>query len=92
VIIVGWFIQGFQLKVELFGTARCVEARQVAPNPIVTATQMLATGTSRFFQPHVAELQHFVDCVTHDMKPSPSGEDGLKDLEAIALAYKNQVY
>jgi len=25
------------------------------------------------------------------LPPSPSGEDALKDLEAISLAYKNQI-
>jgi hypothetical protein len=35
---------------------------------------------------YFAELQYFVNCIIHNLKPSPSGEDGLKDLEAIFLA------
>jgi predicted dehydrogenase len=38
-----------------------------------------------------AELQHFVNCLIKDKQPTPTGEDGLKDLEAIEKAYKNQI-
>jgi len=52
---------------------------------------MLATGKPKFYEPHYAELQYFVRCLIEDSSPSPSGQDGLKDLEAISLAYKNQL-
>jgi predicted dehydrogenase len=52
---------------------------------------MLVTGRSTFFIPHLAELQYFVNCLERDSPLSPSGEDGLKDLEAIAQAYKNEI-
>jgi predicted dehydrogenase len=52
---------------------------------------MLTTGTSQFYHAHKSELQHFVDCLIKDKKPTPTGEDGLKDLEAIEKAYKNQI-
>lgn len=32
-----------------------------------------------------------VNSIREDTNPSPSGEDGLKDLEMIELAYKNQI-
>jgi predicted dehydrogenase len=32
-----------------------------------------------------------VDCLINDKKPTPTGEDGLKDLEVIEKAYKNQI-
>jgi predicted dehydrogenase len=47
------------------------------------------TGTAEFFRPHLAELQYFVASIAKDLTPSPSGEDGVKDLEAIYAAYKN---
>jgi len=52
---------------------------------------MLTMGRSKFFEPHLTELQHFVNCITQDLAPSPTGRDGLRDLEAISSAYKNQI-
>jgi predicted dehydrogenase len=52
---------------------------------------MLTTGTSQFYHAHKAELQHFVNSPINDKTPTPTGEDGLKDLEAIEKAYKNQI-
>jgi len=90
-ISVGWFSQEYQLKVELLGSVRHAKAQHLPPNPLFTAAQMLTTGNSKFYRPHFAELQHFVRCLIHDVSPSPSGEDALKDLEAISLAYKNEI-
>ena len=33
----------------------------------------------------------FLGFLIKDKKPTPTGEDGLKDLEAIEKAYKNQI-
>jgi len=90
-ISVGWFSQEYQLRVDLLGSVKHASVQHSPENRLVAATQMLATGTSEFHWPHFAELQYFVNCITHDSKPSPSGEDGLKDLEAISLAYRNSV-
>ncbi|MEM3623338.1 MAG: hypothetical protein QXZ02_06840 [Candidatus Bathyarchaeia archaeon] len=57
----------------------------------MTAVQILTRGFSKFYQPHYAELQHFINCLIQDKTPSPTGEDGLKDLMAIEKAYKNQI-
>lgn len=91
VINVGWFSQDYQLKVELYGTAQNASAQNLPGNILLSAAQMLTTGSSNFYWPHLAELQHFVACLIRDSSPSPSGEDGLKDIEAISLAYKNQI-
>lgn len=91
VITLGWFSQKNQLELKLFGTINHATIQQRLQNPLNTAAQMLTTGTSKFFQPHFAELQYFENCLCKDLVPSPSGEDGLKDLEAIMLAYKNQI-
>lgn len=53
---------------------------------------MLTKGYSKFYEGHLIELQYFVNCVIKDQPPSPSGEDGLKDLEVIEQAYKNQTW
>ena len=91
VINAGWFSQDFLLRVDLFGSVKNVTALHMPSNPVLTVTQILTTGTSSFYQPHFAELQHFVNSINHDLPPSSSGEDGLKDLEAITQAYKNQI-
>jgi predicted dehydrogenase len=90
IINVGWFSQGFQLKLDIFGTVACITAQHAPSNIFSSAAQMLTTRTSKFHRPHLAELQYFVNCVNQDLPPSPSGQDGLKDLEAIAQAYKNE--
>jgi predicted dehydrogenase len=59
--------------------------------PLSTLVQMLVTGRSKFYQPHLDELRHFVDCVINDKDPSPSGHDGLKNIEAIRRAYENEI-
>lgn len=92
VITVGWFSQGYQLKIELSGTVKHSSVQHTSNNPLFTAAQMFTTGISKFYMPHFVELQYFIKCIIEDFFPSPSGEDGLKDLEVISQAYKNQIY
>jgi predicted dehydrogenase len=91
IINVGWFSQVLSEQVELFGTVQHTKAQHRPPNIFLAATQMLTMGHEAFFAPHLAELQYFVNCLTQDLSPSPSGQDGLKDLEAIYSAYDNQI-
>jgi len=91
VITVGWFLQGYVLRTEFFGTVGHDLVEHRPGNILLTAAQMLITGKSEFLQPHLEELQYFINCLQNDSTPSPSGEDGLKDLEAITQAYKNQI-
>lgn len=91
VITVGWFLQGYVLKIELLGTVDHALTEHRPGNILLTAAQMLTTGKSKFYQAHFDELQYFADCLIKDSVPSPSGEDGLKDLEAITQAYKKQI-
>jgi len=89
VITAGWFLQGYQLEVEFFGTVDHAFAQHRPANRLVSATQMLTIGKSRFYQPHFDELNYFANCLIKDLSPLPSGQDGLRDLEAIREAYKN---
>jgi len=91
VITAGYFSQGYQLEIEFFGTVDHAFAQHRPGNRLVAATQMLTTGTSEFYRPHFDELQYFVNCLIKDSSPTPSGQDGLKDLEAIEQAYNNQI-
>jgi len=89
IINVGWFSQEYQLKVELLGTVKHAIARNLPPNPIISALQLLTTKSTRFWLPYIAELESFTNCVRYDSPPSPSGNDALNDLKVIASAYKN---
>lgn len=94
VIRVGWFSQELQVKVELLGTAAFAEGQAMPvpkSNPLVTAVRTLLTGNSGSQSPHFAEVSYFVKCILDDSNPSPSAVDGLKDMEAISLAYKNEI-
>jgi hypothetical protein len=88
---VGWFLQGYVLKTEFFGTVDHAFAQHHLGNRLLSAVQLLSTGRSEFYRPHFDELQYFVNCLIKDSSPSPSGYDGLKDIEAISLAYKNEI-
>jgi myo-inositol 2-dehydrogenase/D-chiro-inositol 1-dehydrogenase len=90
-INVGWFSQAYTLKLDFFGSVKTVSAQHLPSRSLVSMLQMLITGKSKFYQAHFDELQYFVDCLQNDSTLSPSGEDGLKDLEAITQAYKNQI-
>jgi len=90
-INVGWFSQEYQLKLELLGSVKHAVVHHRPSNLLSTAAQMLTTGMSRFHHAHYSELQYFANCLIKDLQPSPSGEDGLKDLEAIAQAYRNEL-
>ena len=90
-INVGWFSQEYTLKLDLLGSVRNVSVTHMPPSQISTAFQMLTRGISTFYQPHLDELQYFVDCLNKGENPSPTGEDGLRDLEAISKAYKNKI-
>jgi predicted dehydrogenase len=88
---VGWFSQAYTMQINFMGSVKSAVAQHAASNPLITAMQMLITGKSKFRKPHLEELKYFVNCIENDIPPSSSGEDGVKDLEAITRAYKNQV-
>ena len=91
VINVGWFSQETQVKVELLGTVKHALTGHAPQNRIIAAMKRLAGINSEFYSPFFRELEYFVHCVRHDLQPSPSGNDALKDLETISLAYKNEI-
>ena len=91
VIRLGWFSQELQQKVELLGTAAHAVGQRVSKsNPLVTVRTLL-TGNSNNQSPYFTEISYFVNCILNDSNPSPSATDGLKDLEAISLAYRNEI-
>jgi predicted dehydrogenase len=91
VINVGWYSQEYTLRIDLLGSVRNVSVDHMPPGTVNAAYQMFTKGITSFNQPHFDELQYFVDCIQKDQAPSPSGLDGLRDLEAISKAYKNRI-
>ena len=91
VINVGWFSQEYILRVDLLGSVKHASVEHMPASTTTNAFRMLTKGISSFNQPHFDELQYFVDCLVKDEAPSPSGIDGLRDLEAIYKAYQNQI-
>lgn len=90
-INVGWFSQKYTFKLDFFGSVKSESAQHSPSSQLAAGIQMLTTGKTQFHQGHFDELRHFLNCIINDLPPSSSGEDGLKDLEAISLAYKNQI-
>ena len=92
VIRLGWFSQELQQKVELLGTAAHAGGqRLLKSNPLVNAVRMLLKINSNNQSPYFSEISYFVNCILNDSSPSPSAIDGLKDMEAISLAYRNEI-
>jgi myo-inositol 2-dehydrogenase / D-chiro-inositol 1-dehydrogenase len=91
ILNLGYFSQSYQVAVELLGTVNKAIADNKILNPLVAAVQMLSTRTTDFWRPYIAELEHFSSCVAKDIEPSPSANDGLRDLEAIEAAYNCRI-
>jgi predicted dehydrogenase len=83
VINVGCFSQEYLLRVDFLGSVRNVSAEHMPPSRISTLYQILTKDMSSFTQPHMDELQYFVDYLIKNEALSPTGTDGLRDLEAI---------
>ncbi|MFH0960920.1 MAG: Gfo/Idh/MocA family oxidoreductase [Pseudomonadota bacterium] len=91
-VTVGWFSREASAKVEIFGSSKFLSAKRVDSNKAVSLVQMILGLSPAFNLPYIWELQHFVDCIQNDRTPLSAGEDGLADLQAILLAYKNAVH
>lgn len=93
IVNVGWFSQNTALGVELFGTMGHAQAYHSPSSKVVTAIKLILGRTPKFFIPYLEEIWHFVNSIGKDdaEESKLSGEDALKDLEAIAKAYKSQI-
>jgi len=87
-LTLNWASQSDLLQISLYGTISHKLVYKKPTSKPITALQMLF-GTSSYWVPYLQEVKHFADCIINDENPEPSGEDGLKDLIAIDLAYKN---
>ena len=90
IIDVGWFSQEAVVGIELFGTVAHSTARRSSTSKVITAIKLILGRTPKFFIPYLKEVSHFIDSIREDTQPSSSGDDALKDLEAIKQAYNAQ--
>lgn len=89
---VGWFSKEARVSVELYGTVKHVSVVHSYPRTraiIADDIRRKIGKTERSLERYYKELQYFVECISSDTQPSPSGEEGLLDLKIISMAYKN---
>lgn len=91
IITSGWFSQKDILRVELYGTVEHAFASVETPNKGVVAIQRLL-GSSKGCSLFRREIEYFVNCIKQDIMPSPSAEEGLRDVETICRAYENRIF
>jgi predicted dehydrogenase len=94
IINAGWFSRDRHESISLNGTSRCfstILSRKSRLRFIWNDFKTIA-GARLGKAPQdssCAALEHFVNCLQHDVKPSPSAEDGLIDLQIVSMAYNN---
>ena len=90
VINVGWFSKDFIQTIQVCGTAKNLCTHIAPPNKLSIIWRDIKTrlGINRY-DSYFEELRHFVECLEKDTPPSPSGEEGLIDLQILSMAYNN---
>lgn len=89
-INVGWYSLQKIVKIELFGTAKVISMDSSTKRGSSQFIQLLGVPTAESLS-FYNELNHFIRCVANDKLPFPSAEEGLKDLEIVSLAYRNEI-
>lgn len=88
-IRVGWFSKGFFQSVQVCGTAKNVSLNLAPLSIFRVISGDIKTKLGWHKNKSIySEIEYFIDCLRKDVNPSPSGEDGLRDLQVIELAYK----
>jgi len=91
IVNVGWFSEESTVGIELFGTAGKAFVRGHPEKTLRRVINAIVNRPSQNLMSFYVELEHFINCIKHDLTPCPSAEDGLKDLEIISSAYQNQI-
>jgi len=86
---VGWFAEYHRVQVDFYGTVSHAHAgskSQTFIDHVMKLTSRRARNVSSgFYQ----ELEHFVTCLSKNINPTPSGQEGLQNLRIIEAAYEN---
>jgi len=94
IVNTGWYSLKPVTKVELFGVANTVSMSIDYKKKFSVLTSLRERMLGKILaqeSPYYKELNYFIDCLISDRMPSPSVEEGLKDLEIISLAYNNAI-
>jgi predicted dehydrogenase len=86
---VGWFSKDFLRSFQVCGTTKNVLVRISPQSAVKIASTMIKGRFGLYNSDFYLELEHFVNCLRKDEQPQPSGDDGLRGLEVIQLAYEN---
>jgi len=89
---VGWFSKDSRVSIELYGTVKHASIVRSSPSVLDTVIDDIRRKLGKIehsIERYYRELQYFVDCVSSDTPPSPTGEEGLSDLRIISKAYEN---
>lgn len=85
ILNVGWFARYRRVQVDLYGTVRHSSATSQLSLLDYIKKIFRGNASTTFYK----ELEYFVNCISSDITPSPSGEEGLEDLRLISLAYQH---
>ncbi|MFW9989929.1 MAG: inositol 2-dehydrogenase [Candidatus Odinarchaeota archaeon] len=89
-------VYGYDQRVEVFGSKGCVVADNEATNTVRIYTADCTSMDKipyffmdRYIESYSAELNYFFDCLSKNLEPNPTGEDGLKNVLVALAAQKS---
>lgn len=89
ILNVGWFSKDFIQSIQICGTAKNLWIRISPLKALMKVWNDLKKKVGLYnSDPYYLELDYFVKCLQKDEDPIPSGEDGLKCLRLVSLAYE----
>jgi predicted dehydrogenase len=89
-INVGWFSKDSAQSIQILGTAKNVLAKFLPSSTLTTIRKDIERKLGwHGNDPYYTELKYFVKCLQKDEPVVPSGEEGLRDLRTLSLAYEN---
>ncbi len=89
-INVGWFSKDLIQSIQICGTAKNLSMHLSPPSISHLIFRDIRRKLGIFkYDSYYTELKYFVECLWNDASPSPSGEEGLSDLQVISMAYKH---
>jgi predicted dehydrogenase len=85
----GWFSKDSIQTIQIYGTARNVIAKIAPSGTIAHVWKDIEKKMGwRKHDPYYLELVNFLECLRKNEEPRPSGDEGLRDLRIISMAYK----
>jgi len=89
IVKVGWFSKDFNLSIQVVGTAKNSSINFERSSLKLALNPIRAKIGDFNYDLSYKELKYFLECLQLNISPAPSGEEGLMDLRAISMLYKN---